>query len=108
MVNKKILGLMGLATRARKIAFGADSVEIEIKSKKVKLILVAEDTSDRTKEKFQKLSEKFDIPIIITGTIEEISKAIGKSNKAIVGVKEENLAKEILKINNGGEFIGKN
>ena len=108
MVNKKILGLIGLATRARKIAFGADSVEIEIKNKKVKLILVADDASNRTKEKFQKLSEEFDIPIIITGTIEEISKAIGKSNKAIVGVKEENLAREILKINNGGEFIGKN
>ena len=108
MVNKKILGLIGLAARARKIAFGADSVEIEIKSKKAKLILVAEDASNRTKEKFQKISEEFDIPIIIAGTIEEISKVIGKSNKAIVGVKEENLAREIFKINNGGEFIGKN
>lgn len=106
MINKKILGLVGLATRARKIAFGADSVEIEIKNKKIKLIIVAKDASTRTKEKFQKLSEIFDVPIIIDGTIEEISKTIGKSNKAIIGIKEENLAKEILEINNGGEFIG--
>lgn len=40
------------------------------------------------------------------GKIEELSKAIGKPNKAIVGIKEVNLSKEILKINNGGDVIG--
>ena len=40
------------------------------------------------------------------GGIEELSKSIGKSNKAIIGVKDINIAKEIEKINNGGEFIG--
>ena len=48
MINNKILGLVGFAARARKIAFGADSVEIDIKARKVKLIIVAEDASDRT------------------------------------------------------------
>jgi len=37
LTNNKILGLIGLATRARKIAFGADSVELEIKKKKVNI-----------------------------------------------------------------------
>ena len=46
------------------------------------------------------------MPIIITGEIEELSKAIGKSNKAILGIEDMNLASEIQKINNGGEFIG--
>ena len=36
MINKKILGLLGLAARARKIAFGADSVENELKARKIK------------------------------------------------------------------------
>ena len=106
MINKKILGLMGFAARARKIAFGADSVENEIKKKKVNLIIIAEDASQRSKDKFIKLSEEYNIPIIIGGTIEEISKAIGKSNKAIIGIEEKNLSKEIQKINNGGEAIG--
>lgn len=106
MINKKILGLIGLAARARKVCFGADSVELEIKKKKVVLIIVAEDASDRTKEKFQKLCEEYRIPIIIFGKIEELSKAIGKSNKAILGIEDINLSKEIIKINNGGEIIG--
>ena len=106
MKNNKILGLIGLAARARNVAYGADSVEAEIKKKKVKLIIVADLASDRTKEKFQKLSIEFKIPIIIDGTIEEISKAIGKENKAIIGIKDINISKQIEKINNGGDIIG--
>ena len=106
MKNSKILGLIGLAARARKVSFGADSVELEAQKNKVYLIILAQDSSSRTKEKFQKISEKYNIPIIITQKIEELSKAIGKSNKAILGIEDINLASEIQKINNGGEAIG--
>ncbi len=106
MNNKKILGLIGLSARARKICFGADSVELEIKKKKVNLIIVATDASTRSKEKFEKLSKSYNIPLIIEGEIEILSKAIGKSNKAIIGIKDVNIANEIQKIKNGGEVIG--
>ena len=43
------------------------------------------------------------MPIIIIGKIEELSKAMGKSNKAILGIEDINLSKEIQKINNGGD-----
>ena len=35
-----------------------------------------------------------------------LSKSIGKVNKAIIGIEEENIAKQIQKINYGGESIG--
>lgn len=106
MINKKILGLIGLAARARKICFGADSVELQIQKKKAYLVIVAKDSSDRTKDKFKSICEEKGIPIIIEGEIESLSKAIGKSNKAIIGIEDVNLASEIQKINNGGELIG--
>lgn len=106
MINNKILGLVGLAARARKVCFGADSVELQIRKKKVYLIIVAKDASNRTKDKFRNISEEYDISIIIEGEIEILSKAIGKSNKAIIGIEDSNLASEIQKINNGGELIG--
>lgn len=106
MKNNKVLGLIGLASRARNICFGADSVEEYIKKRKIKLVIVAEDASDRTKEKFKKLCNEYEIQILIDGKIEELSKAIGKSNKAIIGVKDINIAKGIMNLNNGGEFIG--
>ena len=97
---------MGLAARARKVCFGADSVELQVKKKKVYLMIVAKDASDRTKDKFRNISYEYDIPIIIEGEIEILSKAIGKSNKAIIGIEDNHLASEIQKINNGGELIG--
>lgn len=106
MINKKILGLVALSARARKVCFGADSVEQQIKKRKVKLVLVAEDSSERTKDKFKKLSDQYNIPIIIAGEIETLSKAIGKCNKAILGIEDINLSNQIQKINNGGEVIG--
>lgn len=106
MISNKILGLLGLAMRARKIAFGADSVENQIEKRKVYLAIIAEDSSKRTKEKFEKLCNANNIPIIIKGNIEELSKAIGKNNKAIIGIEDINIANEIIKINDGGEVIG--
>ncbi len=106
MINNKILGLIGLAARARKVCFGADSVEERTNKNKVKLLIVAEDASKRTKDKFKKLAEKQNIPIIIKGEIDILSKAIGKSNKAIIGIEDINLSNEIQRINNGGEVIG--
>ena len=106
MINKKILGLIGLAAIARKICFGADSVEEKTKKHKVKVLVIAEDASNRTKEKFIKLAEKNNIKFIILSDIENLSKAIGKENKAIIGVEDINLAKEIKKIYDGGDIIG--
>ena len=106
MVNKKILGLVGLTAKAGKISFGADSVEIDIKKKLIKIVIIAEDASNRTKEKFKKICEEYNIPIIQFDNIETLSKAIGKNNKAIIGIKDINLAREIKKLSDGGEFIG--
>ena len=76
------------------------------KMKTVKLVILAEDSSDRTKDKFKKICEQFHIPMIQIADIETLSKAIGKKNKAILGIQDINLSKEIEKINNGGEALG--
>ena len=106
MINNKTLGLIGLATKAGKISFGSDSVEEDIKRGKVKLLIIVEDASERTKNKFVKISDEYKIPIILDGDIKEISKAIGKTNKAVIGVKDSGFAKAIQEKYNGGDIIG--
>ena len=106
MINKKILGLIGLSAKAGKISFGSDSVENDLKKRKIYLVIVAEDSSDRTKEKFKKICEEFNVPIIFLVFIDILSKTIGKNNKAIIGIKDINLSNEINKISYGGEIIG--
>lgn len=106
MTNKRILGLLGIAARARKVVSGADACLEEMKTKKIGFLIVSEEASDKTKKNYLFYAEKYNIPIAIYGEIDQLSKAIGKKNKAIIGVKDINLAKEIEKIINGGDIIG--
>lgn len=106
MINNKILGLIGLAMKAGKVSFGADSVEENIIKKKIKLVILSEDSSERTKNKFIEICKKYNVPVIIDGDIETLSKTIGKSNKAIIGIKDINFAESIQKKYSGGDVIG--
>lgn len=105
-INNKIYGLLGLARRAGKISFGTESSLETIEKKKAKLVIIAEDSSDRTKKNFIDLCEKLNVKYRITGTIEDLSKAIGQVNKAVYVIKDENFAKELIKRIDGGEIIG--
>lgn len=103
--ERKLLGMLGIATKAGKITFGAESCKDSIMRNKVKLVLLARDASDRTKTKFKDLASSKKIPVFEVSSIDEISKAIGKKNKAIVGILDFNFSKAIIKIiNGGGEF----
>lgn len=106
MINNKVLGLIGLAMKAGKVSFGADSVEESIMRKKVKLVIISKESSERTKNKFKEICEKNKLPVIIDWDIESLSNAIGKNNKAILGIKDANFAESILKKYNGGDVIG--
>ena len=104
--NSKVNGFLGLARRAGKLCFGTEACIKEIESNKIKLVIIAEDAAERTKKKFKNLCSQKNIPICESLRIEEISKAIGQQNKAVVGIKDTNFSKEIIKIINGGEAIG--
>lgn len=106
MINNKILGLIGLAMKAGKVCFGADSVEENVIKKKVKLVIISEDSSERTKNKFIDICEKYNVPVITYGNIDSLSKAIGKNNKAILGIKDINFSNSIQEKYNGGDVIG--
>ena len=92
--------------KAGKVAFGADSVEENITKRKAKLIIISKESSERTKSKFIKLCQNYNIPIIIDGNIDDLSKTIGKNNKAVIGIKDINFANSIQKKYNGGDIIG--
>ncbi len=103
MINhQKIYGLIGLATKAGKITAGSEATAEAIEKKIVKLILIAKDASQRTKKLFEEKCKMNNIPIYEVTSIEEMSKAIGKPNKAVVGIKEKGFAQAIKKIIIGG------
>lgn len=85
-----------------------DAVSDDLKRNKVKLIIIAEDASEKTISNIKFLAEKKNVPIVKIGKIIENSKAIGKENRAIIGVKDRNFSEGIKKIINGGEVFGEN
>ena len=104
--NSKVLRLIGLAMKAGKIKFGNESCSEAIIKNKVKLVLIAKDASERTKINFKRLCNDKNVPIFEEFEEYDLSHAIGKQNKVVIGVCDENFSKEIINILNGGEIIG--
>ena len=100
------MGLIGLATRAGKIVFGTDACIEQIDKKNAKLVIVAKDASERTIKNIKNRCMENNIRFYNILTVDEISKCIGKDNKAVIGIKDNNIAKEIAKKIDGGEVIG--
>ena len=98
----KIHGLLGLSAKAGKIMSGTDMVLEGIVKKKVKLLVIASDASAKTIKNMEFTCEKYNIELIVFGTIDENSRAIGKENRAVIGVTDDNLAQAILKQFHGG------
>ena len=107
MINK-VYGLLGLCSKAGKVVSGMDAVSDELRRNKVKLLIVAEDASIKTLENIKYLAEKKKVKVVVIGNIENNSKAIGKENRAIIGIKDKNIADGIIKIIYGGEAFGEN
>lgn len=93
----RVLGLLGISAKAGKIVSGTDVVLEKMKKNQIKLVLVADNASDKTKKEMRFKCNQNNVPIVIWGGIDTNSKAIGKSNKAIIGILDKGLADSILK-----------
>ena len=103
MVNHKVYGLFGISAKAGKLLSGTDMVLEGITKRKVLLVIVAEDASEKTKKNISFFCERENIEMLVFGDIFNNSKAIGKQNRAVIGVKDEKLAKAIKERILGGE-----
>ena len=63
MSQNKALSMIGLATKAGKVASGEFCTEKEVKSGRAYLVIVADDASDNTKKKFQNMCDFYQVPI---------------------------------------------
>jgi len=78
LINK-VNGLLGICSKAGKLAVGLDAVIEEINKNLVTAVIVAEDTSTKTTQKMEKICKEKNVKMFIYGTIFENSRAIRKS-----------------------------
>ena len=78
--NPKLLGMLGLAARARKIVAGTEIVTEKIKSgKAVELVIIASDVSQNTHKKIVNCCDYYKKQYVVSGfTQDELSHAVGK------------------------------
>ena len=77
MKLNKALSLISLATKAGKTASGEFCTEKEVKSGKAELVIVADDASDNTKQKFKNMCEFYEVPIYFYGDKDTLGHAMG-------------------------------
>lgn len=90
--------MLGLCQRAGKVASGDLAAEQAIKKRKANLVILAEDASERTQEKFVFLAGQAGIPVYRVGTLAELGTALGKGQRATVAIQSKDFSKGILGI----------
>ncbi len=98
---EQVLSLLGFAQKAGKIVSG-DQVTLEkLKNRRVKLIIVATDAVESTKQKLISRAESANVTWVELGTKLQLGLAVGKSPRAVVGILDYGFAKRIKQLIDG-------
>jgi ribosomal protein L7Ae-like RNA K-turn-binding protein len=101
-LNSKILSLLGFATKAGKLSFGYEACVSTLKANKAKLVVVAEDISEKSFKEITFFALKADVKYIRTEgiSIKALSDAVGRKC-GIIAVNDKGFADALLKANLG-------
>lgn len=96
-MDKKILSLISLATKAGKTVSGEFSVENAVKEGKAVLVIVSKEASDRSKKNYTNMCEYYKVPLYFIGLKEELGHFTGKEFRASVAILDEGFKNAIIK-----------
>jgi ribosomal protein L7Ae-like RNA K-turn-binding protein len=109
MINNKLFGYLGFAAKARKLSTGFNTCMMLIEKRKVRLLIITEDTAAGTTDKLTRKCRAKDIEWRIFGTREEMSGITGRQGNNIYAVTDDNFANvirtEIDRIQAEGEMF---
>ncbi len=95
MLQSKVITLLGFAVKSGKLLLGEYSVESGIKTKKAKLVILAEDVSLRRRNILQLWCADRNIAFLVMGTKEEFGKLLCKKPLGLLAVTDGQMAKAI-------------
>ena len=88
---------LGLAKRAGKVIPGYRTCAGMLPGGKIRLLLVAEDASQNTKDKFESLCSRYHIPYAVYGTSGQLCEAAGMNGISVFGITDKNIADVMIK-----------
>lgn len=96
-MNDKVLALLGFASKAGKLSYGMDSVRTTLSQKKSKLVLIANDVSQKSMKEVNFHCEKYSVKAIILSNfdMQTVSQAVGKKC-GIVSVNDSSFSNGLI------------
>ncbi|OPY59082.1 MAG: putative ribosomal protein YlxQ [Pelotomaculum sp. PtaU1.Bin035] len=88
--------IIGMGQRAGKLMSGNFAVKDALARGRVKLLVIAKDTSGRTRRELSVLAGSKNIPTVSFGSKVELGRLIGKAPRSAVAFTDELLARRIL------------
>lgn len=95
---RRLQQLLGLAQAAGKAVSAEPEVESSLRRNKVRLLILAEDATERVRKKYQQEAEINEVTLITALTRNDIGQALGKSPRGIAAVLDNGFKKSVLKI----------
>lgn len=86
---------MGFAQKMGKLSAGSSTCIFDMKKGSIKLLVIAEDSSENTKDKLLNTAKSTATDYRIYGKGDELSKLLGCPGRYVFGIKEEQLAKVV-------------
>ncbi len=96
MTMNNVLSLLGLARKSGNLTIGETLCEEGIKSKRVSLLIIAEDLNETTQYRMKRLCESESVVYKVFSNKESLSKAIGKDNYGLFGVTNKKFSRAII------------
>jgi ribosomal protein L7Ae-like RNA K-turn-binding protein len=98
VISPALHSMLGLCMRAGKLVSGDFAAEQALRRRKADLLLLAEDASERTREKFLKLAQQAGIPCYSAGARSDLGDALGKADRAVVVIQSRDFTKGLIGI----------
>ncbi|MBQ9708495.1 MAG: ribosomal L7Ae/L30e/S12e/Gadd45 family protein [Firmicutes bacterium] len=96
-MKNKVISYLGLARRAGKLVSGVNTCTVNMAKGRVKLMILAEDISDNSRNKIMKEIRRYNVPYVSWGTIDEMSHAVGSEGRSVFAICDKGFADVILK-----------
>ncbi len=98
MLKSKITALLGFAQKSNNLLAGNEIVAKAIDRAEVKLVFIGTDVSAKSVKNLKNKCMRLNVPYYEILTIAEQSRAIGKSNRTVIGVLDNGFAINIINL----------
>jgi ribosomal protein L7Ae-like RNA K-turn-binding protein len=100
-----LLGLLGLGLRAGNLIVGVDAVRAGLQRGRLVLVVLAGDASPRAKERIVRLAQGRGVSCLTGPPAAELGDRLGRPPVMVVGVRDEALARGLLRAAAGANGV---